>query len=200
MMNPFVRCLLVSGIILLPACAPTASSWPQSVATPARVEVVRMDDAHLPQAPWVKRVALTQVSPLYLKQWRQAENRDGCAIVALPDNSQAQRAAARARAATFHGGWAVAYDLPNQRSAYGIAGAGVLVGDGSEVYRWPKQKTWAGGSRAGYGLEGGVGPQYLAYVWVAGQDCLYNVWSGLGEAHLLQLLDGLRQVEGAFVD
>jgi hypothetical protein len=32
-------------------------------------------------------------------------------------------------------------------------------------------------------------------VEIAGQGCLYNVWSNLGEAHLLHLLSSLRKVE-----
>ena len=34
-----------------------------------------------------------------------------------------------------------------------------------------------------------------AYVQIAGQGCLYNVWSRLGPAHLVALLGELRFVE-----
>ena len=52
----------------------------------------------------------------------------------------------------------------------------------------------ADGSTAGYGPEGGTGPAQLAYLRIAGQGCLYNVWSRLGRAHLEQLLGALRFV------
>lgn len=54
---------------------------------------------------------------------------------------------------------------------------------------------------AGYGIEGaqaysadnpdGSGESSLAYVYIGGQACLYNVWSKLGRKHLERLLDGL---------
>ena len=47
----------------------------------------------------------------------------------------------------------------------------------------------------GYGLEGGEGPSYLAYLSVTGQSCLYNVWSRLGEEHLLRIINDLRRVD-----
>ena len=51
--------------------------------------------------------------------------------------------------------------------------------------------------RAGYGLEGfTMGPDWLAYVIVPGQSCLYNVWSSIGQEHLEHLVDHLRVVEG----
>jgi len=46
----------------------------------------------------------------------------------------------------------------------------------------------------GYGREGGTGPNWLAYVRIPGQDCLYNVWSRRGQAHLEELLAELRFV------
>ena len=53
---------------------------------------------------------------------------------------------------------------------------------------------WADGSRAGYGPEGGQGPNQLAYLTISGRDCLYNVWSRIGIEHLEQLLAELRFV------
>ena len=147
-----------------------------------------------PPAPWLRRVPARQVDTVYSQQWRRADNRRSCALLVLPKQAAAQQPKARARAATFHGGWAVAYDLPNQRSAYGIAGTGTLASHSPYRYRWPNHLHWADGSHAGYGLEGGTGPQYLAYLTIPGQTCLYNVWSRLGEAHLQQLLADLRRV------
>src|SRR5687768_4324807 len=103
-------------------------------------------------------------------------------------------AAATPRAATFSGGWAVAYDLPNLRSAFGVAGAGVKAGDPS-YDKWPYVQEWGDGSKVEYGPEGGQGPNQLAYLHIAGQDCLYNVWSRLGKEHLELLIRELRLVE-----
>ena len=97
---------------------------------------------------------------------------------------------ARAPAA---GGWAVAYDRPDLRGAFGIAGSGTTA-EGA-TYAWPDTLRWADGSSAGYGPEGGTGPNQLAYLRIAGQGCLYNVWSRLGRAHLERLLAELRFVE-----
>jgi hypothetical protein len=126
-------------------------------------------------------------------QWRVAGNRTTCWPLALASLGTAGRAAVPRRA-VFSGGWAVAYDLPRLRSAFGVAGAGI-DGSDADTRRWPSRIAWSDGSAAGYGPEGGTGPQLLAYVHVTGQGCLYNVWSQLGEAHLLGLLRALRWVE-----
>jgi hypothetical protein len=102
-------------------------------------------------------------------------------------------AGATPRAATFSGGWAVAYDLPAIRSAFGVAGTGATI-EGHIYDQWPNRIEWADGSFAEYGLEGGTGPNHLAYLRIAGQRCLYNVWSRLGQEHLEFLLEQLRFV------
>jgi hypothetical protein len=88
----------------------------------------------------------------------------------------------------------VAYDQPRLRSAFGVAGTGSRATDPS-YDAWPHRRAWADGSTAGYGPEGGTGPNQLAYLRIQGQDCLYNVWSRLGQAHLEQLLESLRFVD-----
>jgi hypothetical protein len=124
-------------------------------------------------------------------------------------------AGGKPRPALFEGGWAVAFDLPGQRNAYGIAGTGLISDDGDSVANkrtklqteWPRFRDLPGPGRdsfAGYGLEGatpwpadnpdGVGLDSLAYVHIGGQRCLYNVWSRLGRRHLEHLLDNLRLV------
>ena len=62
---------------------------------------------------------------------------------------------------------------------------------------WPHLLRWLDGSTAGYGPEGGTGPNQLAYLRIPGQQCLYNVWSNLGPEHLVQLLERLRFVNVA---
>jgi hypothetical protein len=143
-------------------------------------------------APWRGTpLSRAEVPPIYVTEWEKAENRATCALLA--PRSLGEGSAATPRAARFSGGWAVAYDLPDRRSAFGIAGAGVKAGDPSYA-KWPYVQTWDDGSKAEYGPEGGQGPNQLAYLRIEGQDCLYNVWSHLGREHLEHLLSELRFV------
>ncbi len=145
------------------------------------------------RAPWRNDpLPRASVPPVYVQQWEKAENRATCALIA--PRALGIGEGANPRAATFSGGWAVAYDLPNLRSAFGIAGAGVNADDPS-YDKWPYIQQWDDGSRAEYGPEGGTGPNELAYVRIQGQQCLYNVWSRLGRPHLEHLLRNLRLVE-----
>ena len=144
-----------------------------------------------PAAPWsAAPLDASAVPGVYPAEWRAAENRGTCALIAPVTVA---RADAVPRAATFSGGWGVAYDLPDQRSAFGIAGTGTTPGPGT-YDAWPHRIEWRDGSTAGYGPEGGSGPSQLAYVEITGQDCLYNVWSRLGVDHLEWLLGQLRFV------
>lgn len=143
-------------------------------------------------APWSRDTLRPgQVPAEYMRAWRAAENRSSCALVA-PATVRVQ--SARPRIAQFAGGWAVAYDTPEQRSAFGVAGTGTTP-DAATFDAWPHRRRWADGSSAGWGPEGGAGPNQLAYLRIAGQECLYNVWSRLGQEHLQQLLLELRFVE-----
>ena len=146
--------------------------------------------AEPPAAPWSgPTLAPDDVPSAYLEAWRGAENRERCALLAFRDPEPV----GEARVAEFGGGWGVAWDLPGQRSAYGVAGTGVEPGP--DTYDdWPHRLRWADGSEAGYGPEGGRGPNQLAYLRVSGEACLYNVWSRLGVEHLEGLLESLRLV------
>jgi hypothetical protein len=146
------------------------------------------------RAPWREpHLVRTSLPAVYVEQWTKAENRDTCGLIA-PRSVGAAGEGATPRAATFAGGWAVAYDLPNLRSAFGIAGAGVRAGDPA-YDKWPYVHEWGDGSKVEYGPEGGDGPNQLAYLRIQGQDCLYNVWSRLGREHLELLLRELRRVD-----
>jgi hypothetical protein len=176
-----VRTLLVAAACVPAACAPAARGTP----TPAPA---------LPPAPWSgPRLAASAVPAVYRAEWRKAENRASCALV-VPRALGEEGTGATPRAAAFAGGWAVAYDRPGLRSAFGVAGTGTTP-EGDTYDRWPHRIRWADGSEAGYGPEGGTGPNQLAYLRIAGQRCLYNVWSRLGRAHLERLLSELRAVE-----
>jgi hypothetical protein len=163
----------------------------------ARISLVMVDlhgePSPGPEAPWKgQRLGAGEVPTVYLTEWGKAENRSGCAPLAPAALGAGE--GATARAASFAGGWGVAYDLPRQRNAFGIAGTGVLAAD-SSYSDWPFHLDWSDGSTAGYGPEGGTGPNQLAYLRIPGQACLYNVWSRLGREHLELLLSQLRFIE-----
>lgn len=174
-----------------------AMSWVTATATPVQ-----------PAAPLIGRA-------LVLAEWRKAKNRRVCAPLAFAADGNAR---GRVRRANFSDGWAVAFDLPGRRSAYGLAGTGVLpddeapIGNQREILarQWPYVRALPGlrpQSFAGYGIEDakplttrdpqGLGENLLAYVRVPGQRCLYNVWSRLGRRHLELLMDSLRVVPAA---
>lgn len=159
--------------------------------------------------PWQANATVPagNVAPVLLEEWGSAENRDRCAPLTFAPVGQ-RWDEARPRAAHFAGGWAIAYDLPGMagvepsgrpcarcgRSAFGLAGTGVEVG--TDTFRdWPNTRQWADGSWGGWGPEAGSGPKFLAYVRVAGEPCLYNVWSHVSEDHLEGLLGSLRRVD-----
>ncbi len=145
-------------------------------------------------------------------EWQKAKNRKACAPLVFTDTAGA---AINARPAEFSDGWAIAFDLPRMRSAYGVAGVGLLDTDRASAEekerqikaQWPYFRELPGlpqPAYAGYGLEGaepypadtpnGERLDSLAYVRVGGQKCLYNVWSKLGRDHLEALLDSLRML------
>ena len=151
-------------------------------------------------------------------QWTRSDDgksgeKPRCAPLAL---ASAAGANGVPRAADFSGGWGVAFDLPNLRSAYGFAGPGVLPDDEipAEAQRDRLERQWPymqalgqlpAPSFAGYGLSGaepypednpeGHGLQSIAYVHVGGQTCTYNVWSRISRAHLQALLGNLRLLD-----
>ena len=180
------RVILAAMLAVVSACASsrspapgTAPSAPPSGGPPA-----------VEHAPW-QQAALraADVPSVFVTEWRKAENRSTCALIAPAKTVEE----AVPRAATFSGGWAVAYDTPTQRSAFGVAGTGSNAGDPS-YDAWPHKVRWADGSSAGYGPEGGTGSNQLAYLRITGEGCLYNVWSRLGVMHLETLLSELRFV------
>ena len=210
----------IAFLSLLAACggAPAPASQPPAEQTepaeaeaeadlpaePVEQEVDAVEPA--PPPPWAAEpLAAADVPRVYLKEHRVAENRETCPLLVPVD----VEAGAVPRRASFHGGWAVAYDMKGSpgklssgepcatcgRSAFGVAGAGVEKGGSSPA--WPRQVAWSDGSRAGYGPEGGDGPTVLAFLELADAGCLYNVWSALGEEHLVVLLGALRRVKAS---
>ena len=146
-------------------------------------------------APWAKpAINNNETDPVYRQQWLQANSKSLCPILALPKRSSAHLSAHTVRRAEFSGGWGVAYDLPNLRSAYGVANAGTMDPKDA-VFSWPYKVRYSDGSTVGYGHEGGnPTAKWLAYIVIPQNRCFYNVWSAQGKTHLEQMMADLRQV------
>ncbi len=218
MIRPPILLLAASALALLGGCgqpAPDASAVPSRNAEVAGTTAPSATPDPIPAKP-AAPAAKPPAAPLLgqsivLAEWRKAANRATCAPLALQSDVKTD---GKPRPATFSGGWAVAFDQPDRRSAYGFAGVGALPEDRQDfavhvdrlARQWPYVRRWdAGqnlpaGSIAGYGLEGakdyppgssGFGQQSVAYLRIPGQQCLYNVWSKLSRDHLELLLDQL---------
>jgi hypothetical protein len=171
---------------------PAAASTPP--ASEPSAGPTRNDLPAMPAAPWsAPPIASTSIPRIYSDVWRVAENRSRCALLA-PVALSPEDSAAASRKATFSGGWAVAYDLPQLRSAFGVAGSGSDAWGPDTYAQWPHNTIWSDRSSAGYGPEAGTGPNWLAYVKIPGQGCLYNVWSRRGQTHLERIIESLRFV------
>jgi len=212
-----MRAFLSAGLLATLAACDREPAEPPPV-TPQTGPAV--DDSTAAPAPTLSPAEAPAPSPepslvaeaVVLDEWGRADNRRACAPLAFLSTGQARGAP---RPAHFAGGWGVAFDLPNLRSAYGIAGPGMVEADRAppETQRARLREQWPYFSEldtlpqpafAGYGVEGaaaypaenaaGRGVNSLAYVRVGAQQCTYNVWSRLGRAHLEALLASLRQV------
>ena len=185
-------------MFLLVGCASSAA------VSSSEGDESRAQDVVKPASPWSNPpLQRSAVPSVYLTEFQKAENRETCALlvpVEVPPDAKPRRA-------NFYGGWAVAYDQPGKRgvdrsgadcascgrSAFGVAGAGVEAG--GSTYEWPNVIEYADGSRVTYGLEGGNGPGWLAYITIPSQRCLYNIWSHDGQGELEELIGNLRFVE-----
>ena len=188
-----------------------------SVASPTLVEETEPETAAgtpapvLGDAPWAGApLSQADVPEVLAEQWKIAENRLWCSALA-PADLGPQGTQAVPRAANFGGGWGVAWDNPDGpgstgaseycldcgRSAFGVAGVGGVVGEDTAT-RMPNVLEWSDGSKAGYTGEGldPTNPKLLGEIAVAGQGCMYQVWSHLGAAHLEQFINSLRFVVG----
>lgn len=158
----------------------------------------------LERAPWDAHSSVSGPQ-IVIDEWRGAANRARCAPLAFVDLGEAG-AGGTPRRANFAGGWAVSWDVPGQqgrdaygnvcatcgRGTFGIAGTGIDWDTPASVLT--ERMEWSGGNLAAYGPEGGSGPNWLAQVRVADQQCMYNVWSYAGREHLEHLLRSIRRV------
>jgi len=195
-----------NGESSLPSAAANAAADAPTAETGAGADGAIGEDA-MPAPPPERRPIAVAAT---LAEWRKAENRSTCAPLVLTDDAAA---GGKPRHAAMSGGWGVAFDLPNIRSAYGVAGAGVKIDDAAAwaervKKQWPYSRPIGGrdgglpgGSIAGYGLDGarpftednpdGRGERLGAYVVIPGQGCLYNLWSQLGRTHMETMIDHL---------
>ena len=165
---------------VIAACAPAPSAEPPSQEL---------------ASPWsAPALSSSAVPAIYAEVWDRAENRARCALIAPRQLDLSLEQSAQPRAATFSGGWAVAYDLPQTRSAFGVAGSGASAWSPTLYQDWPHKRVYADSSRVGYGPNPGTEPNWLAYIQIPGQECLYNVWSRRGREHLEELISELRFV------
>ena len=216
--------ILVLFLVVLTACsqpaepsATTSTSSASAASTgtgpPPPTTTTSADDG-LPTmagpAPWTAPpLPIGDVAEVLVSEWIESSNRERCAAL-FP--SQVDQGTSVRSADFGQDGWGVAWDLPSGpgraasgeycddggRGAFGVAGA--LDTTEADISIWPTRVRWDDGSEAGYGYEGlvepGSGAPHLMYLRVTGEECLYNVWSFLGEDHLLRLVDRLRRVAG----
>jgi hypothetical protein len=193
-------------IIFLVGCGSAAVSTP-AVSSASTLASAPASEASLPDAPWQReRIAQTTVPAELVDAWQRSDNRDWCAPVA----PQAL-AGSSARRADYEGGWAIEFDregLPGVarngqacescgRGAFGVAGTAVRVDD--EDPTEAEERAFRDGSRVRletqYDEESAESPTAnVATIKIAGQDCVYQVWSFVGEDHLEELIQTLRFV------
>lgn len=149
-----------------------------------------------PKAPWNNpAIHNSETDATYRQEWAKSESKSLCPILALPKQAAAHLTHHSVRRANFSSGWGVAYDLPNVRSAYGVANASTA--DPKDAFNnWPYNIVYKDGSLVGYGHEGGdPSAKWLAYIFIPQNSCFYNVWSAQSKTHLEQIISELRIVQ-----
>ena len=165
------------------------------------------DPSTLPPAPWAEAPLATGEAPSQLvAAWSRADNRDWCAP--LVPRSFGAADGARARLSEVEGGWAVEFDrrgMPGLtregeecescgRGVFGVAGTSMTPEELVDVEsdRAQPAPSFADGSHSA--IESSEGER-VAAATVAGQGCVYQVWSFLGAEHVQELVRELRLVE-----
>jgi hypothetical protein len=174
-------------LLIASACGGTHAPPAAPAATPASAT------SAVEPAPWdAPRLGLGAVPQAYLTEWQRAGNRARCPLLVPSDLGAG--AAGVPRREDFGTGWGVGYDVAGRNdggASFGVAGTAASRGSAPASQ---KQLRWADGSSAHYlQSESGRG---VAYLELAGVECLYNVWSYLGDDHLMTVLHGLRRVDG----
>jgi hypothetical protein len=158
----------------------------------------------LPPAPWSGKALSPDAAPKpVVRAWRKAENRDRCAPVAPRHLGSGK--GATPRVSELHGGWSVEFDKPGAagikadgtpcadcgRAAFGIAGTAMSPDQLTEGSANPTFRDGSFADIQSAPKEQGATAATLA---IAGQDCVYQVWSFLGQKHVDQMVEDLRFV------
>ena len=170
------------------------------------------DLSALPPSPWSEEPMTRQDAPaVLLSAWSHAPNREACAPIA--PRSLGEGAGARARAGELDGGWSLEFDRRGQRgigrdgqicercgrATFGVAGTAMTPEELADLEHGadaPPASFRDGSHAAVSPEEDGV---VAATITIAGQGCVYQVWSFLGQAHVEELVRELRRVDVAEV-
>jgi len=159
------------------------------------------DYSSLPPAPWASEHMALQAAPAALvRAWRTADNRTWCAPVAPTTLG----GSVRARTGEVEGGWMVEFDRTGApgvmangrtcarcgRAAFGIVGTSMTPDQEEDAV-----PAFNDGSRTEIEAPVERGEAAAATLTVAGQGCVYQVWSFLGEDHVRELVQSLRLVD-----
>ena len=179
----------------------TTTAASEAVALPAHVEA-----APAAPAPWSAEHLAQPAAPRALLQaWRRAENQEWCAP--LMPTTLGAGAGARARSGAYAGGWSLEFDHRGSagitargdtcetcgRGAFGIAGTAMSTDEAQDLVG-ATATVLADGGRIDV-QAGSEDPAAVATIVVPGQQCVYQVWSFLGRAHLDELVSSLRLVD-----
>lgn len=206
-----MRAPVASAPVAAPALASTdAASEPSSVRPAIEEEpqaIAELDPSTLPEAPWSEPPLTThEVPPPILAAWERAENRDNCAPIAPRSFGAAE--GARARASELEGGWAVEFDRRGMRGVmrdgtlceacgrgvFGLAGTAMSPEEIAGEHSDTPAPSFRDGSHAELEVSDSESIA-AATITVAGEGCVYQVWSFLGQDHVEELVRELRRIE-----
>ncbi|MBK8170514.1 MAG: hypothetical protein IPK60_09230 [Sandaracinaceae bacterium] len=190
-----------------PEVALMPSPYEEPASTNPNSNENRAATVALPSSPWSnERIAMNQAPQPLVQAWRHADNRSWCAPIA--PSSDTALMGAHARRSSFEGGWAVEFDKQGLagigrdgntcatcgRGAFGIAGTSM---NRDSIDEESVAAAWNDGSRAEYQStdEDPTKAGAVATIVVPGQDCVYQVWSFVGQEHLNELVASLRFVD-----
>ena len=191
-----------------PAAAPTIAM--NDTSTTAASEAVALTEhveaAPAPVAPWSAAHLAQPAAPRALLQaWHRSENHGWCAPLAPTTLGAGE--GARARSGAYAGGWSLEFDQRGAagmtaggdvcetcgRGTFGVAGT-AMSADEAEDLVGGTATVLADGGRIDVQASS-EDPAAVATIVVPGQDCVYQVWSFLGRAHLDTLVASLRLVD-----